>query len=434
MKSRLILLGLNELNFSFIKFYIKKGLLPNFKKLFDIQEPIETLSEAKYELLEPWIQWVTVHTGKFFKDHKIFRLGDIVNHPELSQLFEELESHGLKVGAVSPFNAENRLKNPAFFIPDPWTKTNTSGNWLIQSIYSAIHQTVNDNAQEKLNIKSILSLAIGFIKFVPVNQWYKYIKNILSIGKPGIKALILDSLLSDIFIYMNKKFKPDFSNLFLNSGAHIQHHYLFNSEAYDGNLKNPDWYCNNNYDPLIKILSQYDSIIGRILKIKNVRLIIATGLHQQPHEHITYYWRIKRHEKFVKLIGVKNFSEIIPRMSRDFLINFNSKKDASDAELLLNSFYMSKDNSKIFNIDNRGDSLFIELIYPNEIKEDDSIYSKINKFSLNDFKSYLAFVAIKNGEHNGTGYLSSNFELNVKKKIPLTELNSILKKTAINLQ
>lgn len=77
-----------------------------------------------------------------------------------------------------------------------------------------------------------------------------------------------------------KKHKPDFSNLFLNSGAHIQHHYLFNSKAYQGDLKNPDWYCSVDFDPLIKILSEYDYQIGKLLKLKDVKLIIATGLHQ----------------------------------------------------------------------------------------------------------------------------------------------------------
>ena len=53
MKNKTILLGLNELNFSYVEFYIKQGLLPNFKNLFDIQPPIETTSENEYKLLEP---------------------------------------------------------------------------------------------------------------------------------------------------------------------------------------------------------------------------------------------------------------------------------------------------------------------------------------------------------------------------------------------
>ena len=432
MDNKTVLLGLNELNFDYIKFYINQGLLPNFKKIFNIQPPIETTSEDEYRLLEPWVQWVTVHSGKSYKDHNIFRLGDIVNNPKLSQIFEELESEGLSIGAVSPFNAENRLNNPAFFIPDPWTKTVASGNWVVKALYRAVHQSVNDNAKSKLNFKSMISLGVGLLLYVPLLRWSHYLKTILKVNKPGAKAIILDSLLADVHLTLWKKYKPDFSNLFLNSGAHIQHHYLFNSKAYQGDIKNPEWYCPKDFDPLIKILSEYDKQIEKLLKLKNVKIIVATGLHQQPHEHLTFYWRLKEHVKFANMIGIKNFNEILPRMSRDFLVKFNNEKDAVNAEKLLNSLYASNDNIKIFEVDNRGTSLFVELVYPNDISESDSIYSKASKFKLDNFKSFLAFVAIKNGEHNGIGYLTSNFDLKLKKKINLINLKSIIKKVTLS--
>ena len=432
MKNKTILLGLNEINFDFIKFYIKQGKLTNFKKIFEQQPPIETVSESEYRLLEPWVQWVTVYTGKSYEEHKVFRLGDIINNPKLSQIFEELEAEGCSIGAVSPFNAENRLKNPLFFIPDPWTKTNPSGNWLVKALYQAVHQSVNDNAQSKLNIKSIISLAIGLLTYVPISRWGHYLKTALKAKNPGAKATILDSLLADIHLSLWKKLKPDFSTLFLNSGAHIQHHYLFNSKAYQGDIKNPEWYCPHNYDPLIKILSEYDYQLGKLLKLKNVKLILATGLHQQPHKQLTFYWRLKEHVKFAEIIGIENFTEILPRMSRDFLIKFNDKNDSLRAEKLLNSYYASKDDVKVFNIDNRGTSLFVELVYPNDINETDSIYSKETTLKLENFKSYLAFVAIKNGEHNGLGYITSNFNLNLANRIKLTELKSTIKKIVLS--
>ena len=433
MKNKLILLGLNEINFDYIKFYIGKGLLPNFNKLFDLQKPIKTTSESKYELLEPWVQWVTIHTGKTFDEHKVFRLGDIVNNPKHSQLFEELEAEGLSVGAISPFNAENRLNNPSYFVPDPWTNTEPSGNWLVKALYQAVHQSVNDNAKSKLNFKTIFSLGLGLLLYVPLLRWPHYLKTVFNVKKPGSKAIILDSLLADVHLTLWKKNKPDFSNLFLNSGAHIQHHYLFSSDAYNGNIKNPEWYCPKDYDPLIHILSEYDKQIEKLLKLKNVKIIVATGLHQQPHENLTFYWRLKEHVKFAEKIGIENFSDILPRMSRDFLVKFNNELDAINAEKLLNSFYASKDDIKIFEIDNRGLSLFVELVYPNEIDESDSIYSKKTSFQMEHFKSYLAFVAIKNGEHNGIGYLTSNFNLKISKdSIDLKDLKELIKTTALN--
>lgn len=426
MKSKTILIGLNELNFEFINYYIEQGLLPNFKAFFKAQPPIETKSEDDYKLLEPWIQWVSIHSGKTFDEHQIFRLGDIVDRPEISQLFEDLEAKGLKVGAVSPFNAENRLKNPAFFVPDPWTKTSPTGNWIVKALARAVSQSVNDNSQDKLNIKSILSILLGLLIYVPVFRWIYYVKLFLKANKPGSKAVILDSLLSDIFIALWKKTIPDFSLLFLNSGAHIQHHYLFNSQAYQGEIKNPNWYCEQGFDPLIQILKEYDITLGRLLKLKNTKIVVATGLHQQPHKHLTFYWRIKYLERFSQKIGVQNFTEILPRMSRDFLIKFSDKSDSKIAEKLLNSYYAKSDDQKIFKIDNRGTSLFVELVYSNDISNTDAIYSKTTNQVLEGFKSYVSFVAIKNGEHNGIGYVTSNINLKLKNQIPITQLYNVI--------
>lgn len=428
-----ILLGLNELNFEYIKFYSTKGLLPNFKNIFTNYKVVETQSEDEYELLEPWIQWATIHTGKTFAEHQIFRLGDIVNSNE-EQLFESIESRGFCVGAVSPFNAKNKLKNPSFFVPDPWTITKVSGNWFVKALYKAIHQSVNDNASGKLSILTLVTLAIGILRVVPLKRHPKYIKYFLNRKKPGTKAVILDGLLADTFMYLFKKHKPDFSNLFLNSGAHIQHHYLFNSEAYDGELSNPNWYCEKGYDPLIVILKQYDRIIGELLK-SDINLLLATGLHQQPHNNLTFYWRINKHKEFAQKLELEGVDQVLPRMSRDFLIEFDSLENASKGEQILNSFVMDKDQSKVFNVDNRGKSLFIELIYSSEIIEGDSISSINTNLEIKNFKNLISFVAIKNGEHNGIGYFVYNpkkIKTSMPSKIELKDVRGIIENSVFS--
>jgi len=425
-----ILLGLNELNFDYIRFYANQGKLPALKKLLDQHKLIETTSEKKYQLLEPWIQWVTIHTGKTYAEHQVFRLGDIIERKDLKQLWETFEEKGISVGAISPFNADNRLKKPKFFVPDPWTETSPSGNWLVRNLSDAIQQTVNDNAQSKLTLTSIFSLLLGLLVFVSPFKWFEYIKLALNITKPGIKAIILDNLLGDIFVKLWKKEQPEFSSLFLNTGAHVQHHYLFNSKAYQGDFENPDWYCPKGYDPLEKVLISYDEIIGRLVKL-NTKIIIATGLHQKPHKHLTYYWRLKNHEGFIKKIGIQNYTEVLPRMSRDLLIKFANKEDALSAEHILASYESTKDQTKIFTIDNRGKSLFIELSYPNNIERSFSITSTVAP-KMDAFFDEVAFVAIKNGEHDGIGYVLSNFDLPFQEtSIPLKNVNALIIDTVL---
>lgn len=342
-------------------------------------------------------------------------------------MWEVAEDKGLSVAAVSPFNADNRLKQPLFFVPDPWTKTRIDGPPLIKKVAVAVSQAVNDNAQSRLSVSSGVNLLRALAKYVPAKKYGSYLNQIRKIRSTvGTKAVILDKLLADTFISNWKKYKPDFSSLFLNTGAHVQHHYMFNSTSYSGEFKNPDWYCPADQDPLFEILKEYDTVIGELLSL-NVRLFIATGLNQRPHKHLTFYWRLKQHELFLKMIGV-TFSRVTPRMSRDFLIEFDNEKAAKDAESLLASFSAEKDGKKIFKIDNRGNSLFIELIYSLDISDEFAIKSAINNQIIPDFKKYVAFVAIKNGEHDEVGYF---IDTKANKRtgettIPLTSVYDII--------
>ena len=118
-------------------------------------------AESEYDHLEPWIQWVSVHTGKEYSEHNIFMLGDFVNSKE-KQFFEQVEEAGFKVGAISPMNATNNLKTTSYFIPDSWTQTKSDESFLSKIITQSIAQYVNDNAQSNLTIKTILSLLFVF--------------------------------------------------------------------------------------------------------------------------------------------------------------------------------------------------------------------------------------------------------------------------------
>ena len=131
MSLKLLFIQLNEINFDLVNKYLsasKKNKFINLKIIKDTYKSFDTYAEDKYENLEPWIQWVSVNLGKDFNEHNVFRLGDIVNFINKKQIFEKIEDRGFKVGAISPMNAENRLKNPSYFVPDPWTDTHSDNS------------------------------------------------------------------------------------------------------------------------------------------------------------------------------------------------------------------------------------------------------------------------------------------------------------------
>ena len=113
----------------------------------------------------------------------------------------------------------------------------------------------------------------------------------------------LDLFLHDIHLKFLKKHKVNFSTLFLNGIAHIQHHYLFNSKLIEGNIKNPDWYISENEDPFYEMLKLYDKIIGDYLNLNDYNLLVATGLSQVKYDRIKFYYRLTNHGNFLKKLA-----------------------------------------------------------------------------------------------------------------------------------
>jgi hypothetical protein len=401
MPEQLLLLELNEVNFESIAFYCERGFLPNFRDLLTKHGWTTTTSETRHSDIEPWIQWVTAHTGMALAEHQVFRLGDIVRH-DLTQIWEVLEQLGLSVGAISPMNAKHRLKNPAFFMPDPWTKTELTVGPRLRSLYAAISQAVNDNSHARLTVRSAAQLALGLLSFARPGNYPTYLRLAASAGRaPWRRALLLDLLLADVFIAEVARARPDFASLFVNAGAHIQHHYLYSAECYDGPHRNPEWYLRANADPILEVYALYDRIVSSLRRsFPRARLMIATGLHQVPHGEVTYYWRLCDHARFLQRLGIP-FVEVEPRMSRDFLIVCESPAQAAIAEQKLASA-AAADGTPLFEVDNRGTDLFVMLTYPREIGSRFEFHIGADEYSMSS--EDVAFVALKNGEHSGIGY------------------------------
>jgi hypothetical protein len=282
---------------------------------------------------------------------------------------------------------------------------------------------VNDNAQSKLTLSSIAALASGLITFAEPRNYNRYLSLALNSarGKSWSRALILDLLLADVFVRQVRSTQPHFASLFLNAGAHIQHHYMFSSETYQGTQRNPEWYAQPGEDPVREVYELYDRILGTVLEsFPSARLMLATGLHQVAHGEVTYYWRLKDHAAFLQQIGVE-FKSVEPRMSRDFLITcVDSGAARRSAERLRGA--CTQDGTPLFEVDDRGNNLFVMLTYPREIKRD--LRFSIGDVSYDGLHDRVAFVALKNGEHDGVGYFidSGSRKGLERRQFPLTEI------------
>ena len=169
--------------------------------------------------------------------------------------------------------------------------------------------------------------------------------------------------------------------------------------------KNPNWFISPEHDPLEDVYVIYDKILSKYLNLEDHQIYIVTGLSQRPHNKPVFYWRLKNHHNFIDSLDIA-YTKIEPRMTRDFLITFNSENDLIYAKDILSKI-ADEDNKKMFaEIDTRlsEKSLFVTLTYDEDIN--DKIFEvKENKVDLTD---ELVFVSLKNGEHDQKGYVFTN--------------------------
>ena len=423
--AKLVVLELNEINMDLLRRYADDGSLPRFRALFDTHGLCRTDSEQQHANANPWIQWVTAHTGMEYADHGVFRMGDIVKH-EYPQIWETLEAQGYKVAALSPFNANNRCSKPAFFIPDPWTQTPATGPWSVRQIFKALVQVADDYANERIALSSVLRLAVGGLMNLRWHHLGAYLRDTWGylFGKQRwARALVCDRLLVDTFVSQWQRQQPDFATLCLNAGAHLQHHYMVSSRYYEGPRKNPGWYVPDGIDPVEQAFKLYDELLGTFTDM-GVRVMLVTGLAQVPHERESFYYRMDHHETVLNSLGI-SYQRIHPLMTEDFVIYCGSEDAARHAQRLLEAtitlneddlFYVDNadveqrrdtTSAQVFYVDNRGTDLYVQL-KPTARPIGSNVTLACGNRRLERFEQHVAFVQIKNGHHVGTGYFTDS--------------------------
>ena len=150
-------------------------------------------------------------------------------------------------------NISSKGVNFDFFIPDPWSNEMPKGDFSLRLINDAIKKGVNNNTRKKIDFINYMKLLVGLSFNIRFKDFKKLFKYFLKINKKSFrKALFLDFILVLLHQNLIAKNKTDFSSIFLNAGAHLQHHYFLNSIVIN-NSSNPNWYLDNNLDPILKL-------------------------------------------------------------------------------------------------------------------------------------------------------------------------------------
>jgi hypothetical protein len=367
-KQSVILMEFNELSPILMQRFMQEGKLPNFQRLHGEAQVYTTDAEEQPPYLNPWIQWITVHSGMPYSEHQIFHLGD--GHKLKKKcIWDVANDAGLKSWVCGAMNVRFDAPMNGWVLPDPWTVGARPFPDTLDPYFRFVQAHVQEHTNERVPLKA--SDYLGFVQFMlrhglsAATVWAT-LKQLLSerFKKAHWKrAAIMDKLQFDVFRWYYRRERPDFSAFFLNSTAHFQHMHWREFEPDRFKVK-PSAEDRRRYSNAILFgYQQMDGLVKRFCDLvdENTALIFVTGFSQQAclayeDQGGKSFYRPRDLAQFVKFAGVTAPFTVSPVMSEQFHIFFQDEEETRKALETLESLRVN--DKAALELERKGKTIF----------------------------------------------------------------------------
>lgn len=410
-----ILIEFNELTPKLIDKFIGSGHLPNFQRFYRESLVYVTDAEEEGNNLNPWVQWVTVHSSLSAQEHGITELSE--GHKlQTKAVWDILSETGLRVFVCGSMNARYDKPLNGCLLPDPWsTGLSSFPEGEFDSYYKFVRFAVQEHTNQaaspsKLDVFKFLTyMATHGLSFHTTSFILKQIWTEKTTRKFHWKrAAVLDRLQWDIFAHYYRRLRPDFSTFFLNSTAHFQHAYWRDMEPEIFSVKPTDGDRSEYRDAILYGYQNMDDLLGRILRLAGpeTTLIFCTGLSQQPYLKYEsaggrHYYRLKAPGLLTSRLGIEGKFTYHPVMAEQFCLRFETPEDAVKAGETLNRYRVGDQNA--FYSERHDSDLMVQCNQTRALPPDTLITEGDRSFPFSEI--FYEMGELKSGYHHPDGLL-----------------------------
>ncbi len=436
----LILLEFNELSPPLMNRFIAEGQLPNFARLREEGSTYITDAGEDPPRLNPWIQWVTLHSGKSFAEHEVFHLGDAAKKG-IPMIWDHVCSAGHTAWICGSMNVAVQPGFKGWVLPDPWDATTQSVPAEFDKYMKLVRAYVfeHTSGRRPVTIETIREFATFMLRNgLRASTIAKILKQLASerfADTDWRRASILDLLQFDLFRSVYRKHKPLLSTLFFNSTAHYQHAFWRNYQPELFDIKPSEAEQKSKANAILFGYQAMDRLLGDVFEMAGNDAVIAfaTALSQQPclawegSGGKTFY---KPHDfrTLLSFLGIDPAQcRVEPVMSEQFHLRFRDGASAASAKELLDSVTLDGGRS-VFSSRVEGDSVFTGCAIFSDLPGGTCIRTPSQEASFTDI--FYQIEAVKSGMHHRDGLLwirtPERTREEVPGKLPLTSVMSLL--------
>lgn len=412
-KTPVVMLEFNELCPSLMTEFIEQGHLPNFKKLRDSSATFVSEAKERAPYLEPWIQWINVHTGVPYSEHGVMHLGES-DKVKVPGIWDVISDAGGKVWICGSMNVHCTSQVKGDLLPDPWTpeeytrpaKLLTYTHFIRKQVQE--HSNANAKFAKSDYIKFMMFMLKHGLKLSTIKAAINQLRSERKDGKRWRRAFILDLLQYDIFEHFYTTAKPDFSTFFLNSTAHMQHCYWRNMQPEVFQIKPTEKEQEIYSKAILEGYIHMDKLVERVLNLvgPDATVIFLTALSQQPFLNYEekggkHIYRPKDIPAFAAWAGIKNLKASNPVMSEQFWLEFHNHDEVNAAADILEQ--ITVDGVQAFRCIREETALFTGFAIRSKMPKDAVMTSPASGQSTNFFNQLYAIEGIKSGMHHPDG-------------------------------
>lgn len=435
-----LVLELNELCPPIVDRMMASGDLPNFKALHADSDVHVTWTDDPD--LEPWVQWVSLHTGRPQEVHGAKEL-DEGYRIDLPRVWDMLGDQGYRSLVFGSMNSR-AFSDKVFLVPDPWSVRVSP----TEAAYKAFHEFIAFNVTEHTNARAKPSrtMVMGFVRFMvarglSISTVMAAVRQIVEEKTQGRdlhwrRAIILDLLMWDVFEKEYRKQQPDFATYFANSTAFLQHRYWRHMDP-DAYQVKPSAADMKSYGSAIEDSYRHmDKLLGRAMKLvgPNGRIVFVTALSQEAnlrYEHIggKFVYRPHSFEELNAFIGGPTDVTFEPVMTHQAWASFKSKEEADAFERAINENILAN-GASVIEYRRTDDRVFFWCRFISTVDADMEVLNPKTGQRMAFSALFASLGQVNNSRHNRSGcfWVQRNDGKSVlhTDRLPLTEVTQKL--------
>jgi len=392
MPPRLLLIELNEFDPVFLRSAAARLGLRSLQALLNLPHATTTTADlVEHDGLDPWVQWVGVHSGVPSHIHGIKRLSQ-TSVQMLPQIWTKLGDSGFSWGVWGAMNAPRQsAPGCAFFFPDPWSFEERAFPQFLNDFLALPRYMSKNYFRPCLSevMARCVRFAFGMRKPVMLSPLFRL--GLLAMericrGKLSLHAcVVLHDYFSGLaFAELRRIHRPNFSLLFLNSIAHLQHQF---------------WKAGEAIDPEMEFgLRLVDAICEKLIGSleSGEALVLVNGLRQRNVDGLGICgYRQINPQAMIEIIGIKG-GVVEQCMTNDAHILFRTPFEADAATAILQKCALT-DGTRVFFVERLDPTrIFFRSLIEHRVGSDEHIRSGDRSYLFADL---MQFVCYRTGAH-----------------------------------